>query len=158
MVVKNNKSLGTANEWAQVFLFENATERLNEFYRFWAIKESVLKATGAGASAMQPARIEIYTKRNACPNARVYETHTQRFHLKSFWVVKIKFASVRKRRHVRRRQHVSNRRRAAKCARFRRAPPRGRRRVLSRRDQFASRRAQGRRATRDMRPAAMAAS
>ena len=57
-----NKSMGTPNEWDQIMAKSNALEQLNEFYRFWAVKESVLKATGAGASAMRPSRIDIVTE------------------------------------------------------------------------------------------------
>jgi len=57
-----NKSLGTPNEWDQIMGKNSIREQLNEFYRFWAVKESVLKATGAGASAMRPSRIDIFTE------------------------------------------------------------------------------------------------
>ena len=54
--------MGTSNEWDQIMAKNNVEAQLNEFYRFWAVKESVLKATGAGASAMRPSRIDIFTE------------------------------------------------------------------------------------------------
>jgi len=60
--LRMNKSMGTANEWDQIMAKSTVREQLNEFYRFWAVKESVLKATGAGASAMRPSRIDIFTE------------------------------------------------------------------------------------------------
>lgn len=60
--LRMNKSMGTPNEWDQIMAKNTVREQLNEFYRFWAVKESVLKATGAGASAMRPSRIDIFTE------------------------------------------------------------------------------------------------
>ena len=60
--LRMNKSMGTPNEWDQIMAKSTVREQLNEFYRFWAVKESVLKATGAGASAMRPSRIDIFTE------------------------------------------------------------------------------------------------
>ena len=60
--LRNNKSLGTSNEWRQVMMLEEDSRRLNEFYRFWAIKESVLKATGLGAKGLRPSEIDITTE------------------------------------------------------------------------------------------------
>lgn len=59
--LKQNKSLGTENEWNQTLRYDDPIDQLNEFYRFWAVKESVLKATGEGASALRPSRIDIST-------------------------------------------------------------------------------------------------
>ena len=60
--LRNNKSLGTSNEWRQVMTLKGDSRRLNEFYRFWAIKESVLKATGLGAKGLRPSDIDITTE------------------------------------------------------------------------------------------------
>ena len=60
--LRNNKSLGTPNEWRQVLTLDGDRRQLNEFYRFWAIKESVLKATGLGAKGLRPSEIDITTQ------------------------------------------------------------------------------------------------
>lgn len=59
--------MGTQNEWNQTLRYDDPIDQLNEFYRFWAVKESVLKATGEGASALRPSRIDISTNRLGVP-------------------------------------------------------------------------------------------
>ena len=57
--LKGNASLGTPNEWAQIEAFDDLDDQINTFYRLWSIKESVLKATGLGASGIKPSFIDI---------------------------------------------------------------------------------------------------
>ena len=57
--LKANESLGTANEWRQIEAVDDADERMNTFLRLWSVKESILKATGLGASGIKPSSIDI---------------------------------------------------------------------------------------------------
>jgi len=54
-----NQGLGSPGEWSQIDSAENVNSKLNTFYRLWSIKESVLKATGLGASGIKPSLIDI---------------------------------------------------------------------------------------------------
>ena len=54
-----NQSLGSPGEWCQIDTAEDVNSRLNTFYRLWSIKESILKATGLGASGIKPSLIDI---------------------------------------------------------------------------------------------------
>ena len=57
--LKANESLGTANEWRQIEIADDVDERLNTFLRLWSVKESILKATGLGASGIKPSSIDV---------------------------------------------------------------------------------------------------